>query len=127
MADISFIQTDNASKPGGHYSQATVFENLIFTAGQLAFTPEGDKLNGPIEEQTLQALKNLRAIIEAAGSDLNHVLKTTVFVADISLWPAVNKVYSEFFGEHRPARSIVPTKELNHGFLIEIEAIAVKK
>lgn len=127
MANLTYIQTDNASKPGGHYSQATVYENLIFTAGQLAFTPQGEKLNGPIEEQTLQALKNVRAILEAAGSDINHVLKTTVFVADISLWPAVNKVYSEFFGEHKPARSIVPTKELNHGFLIEIEAIAIKK
>lgn len=124
---MTIISTDNAPKPGGHYSQATVYENLIFVAGQLAFTTEGDKLNGPIEEQTLQALKNLRAILEAAGSDINHVLKTTVFVADISLWPAVNKTYSEFFGEHKPARSIVPTKELNHGFLVEIEAIAIKK
>lgn len=124
---IEFILTPNASPPGGHYSQATVFENLIFTAGQLAITTSGEKLNGPIEEQTLQALKNVQAILEAAGSDINHVLKTTVFVADISLWGKVNQVYSEFFGKHKPARSIVPTKELNHGFLIEIEAIAIKK
>jgi len=121
------IFTENAPKPGGHYSQAVVHGDLIFTAGQLAFDVQGNKLNGPIEEQTLQCLKNLQVILEAAGSDINHVLKTTVFVADISLWPAVNKTYSEFFGEHKPARSIVPTKELNHGFLIEIEAIATKK
>lgn len=124
---IDFVLTPHASPPGGHYSQATVFENLVFTAGQLAITPTGEKLNGPIEEQTLQALKNVQAILEAAGSSINHVLKTTVFVADISLWPAVNKVYSEFFGDHKPARSVIPTKELNHGFLIEIEAIAIKK
>ena len=124
---IQFILTPNASPPGGHYSQATVFENLIFTAGQLAITPTGEKLNGPIEEQALQALKNIKAIVEAAGSDLNHVLKTTIFISDISLWPKVNEVYSEFFGNHKPARSTIPVKELNHGFLIEIEAIAIKK
>ena len=124
---IEFILTPNASPPGGHYSQATVFENLIFTAGQLAITTTGERLNGPIEEQALQALKNIKAIVEAAGSDLNHVLKTTVFISDISLWPKVNQVYSEFFGNHKPARSIIPVKELNHGFMIEIEAIAIKK
>ena len=124
---IEFILTPNASPPGGHYSQATVFENLIFTAGQLAITTTGERLNGPIEEQALQALKNIKAILEAAGSDLNHVLKTTVFISDISLWPKVNQVYSEFFGNHKPARSIIPVKELNHGFMIEIEAIAIKK
>ncbi|HEX6191752.1 MAG TPA: RidA family protein [Chitinophagaceae bacterium] len=124
---IEFILTPNASPPGGHYSQATVFENLIFTAGQLAITSTGERLNGPIEEQALQALKNIKAIVEAAGSDLNHVLKTTVFISDISLWPKVNQVYSEFFGNHKPARSIIPVKELNHGFMIEIEAIAIKK
>jgi 2-iminobutanoate/2-iminopropanoate deaminase len=124
---IEFILTPNASPPGGHYSQATVFDNLIFTAGQLAITSTGERLNGPIEEQALQALKNIKAIVEAAGSDLNHVLKTTVFISDISLWPKVNQVYSEFFGNHKPARSIIPVKELNHGFMIEIEAIAIKK
>ncbi|HYF30487.1 MAG TPA: RidA family protein [Chitinophagaceae bacterium] len=125
---MDFILTPNASPPGGHYSQATVFENLVFTAGQLAITSAGERLSdGTIEEQTLQALKNVQAILKAAGSDIDHVLKTTVFVADISLWGKVNQVYSEFFGSHKPARSIVPTKELNHGFLIEIEAIAIKK
>ena len=121
------ILTDKAPKPGGHYSQAMVHGDLVFVAGQLATTITGERLTGPIEQQTLQALLNLRAILEAAGSDINHVLKTTVFIADIELWGKVNTVYSEFFGDHRPARSIVPTKELHYGFLIEIEAIAVKK
>jgi len=122
------ILTPNAPKPGGHYSQAIVHGDLVFVAGQLSIDPiTGERKTGPIEEQTLQALQNLRAILEAAGSDTDHVLKTTVFIADISLWGAVNEVYSTFFGAHRPARSIVPTKELHYGFLIEIEAIAAKK
>lgn len=121
------IYTEQAPKPGGHYSQAIVHGDLVFVAGQLAIDPAGNKNTGPIEEQTLQALQNLRAILLAAGSDIDHVLKITVFVADISLWGKVNQVYSEFFGDHRPARSIVPTKELNYGFQVEIEAIAAKK
>jgi 2-iminobutanoate/2-iminopropanoate deaminase len=122
------VLTPNAPKPGGHYSQAIVHGDLIFVAGQLSIDPStGERKTGPIEEQTLQALLNLRAILEAAGSDINHVLKTTVFVANIDLWASVNQVYSEFFGDHRPARSIVPTGPLHYGFLIEIEAIATKK
>ncbi|HEY0679008.1 MAG TPA: Rid family detoxifying hydrolase, partial [Chitinophagaceae bacterium] len=120
---MEFILTEGAPKPAGHYSQATVHGDLIFVAGQLSIDPtNGQRMNGPIEEQTLQALKNLRAILLAAGSDTSHVLKTTVFISDIELWGSVNKVYGEFFGDHKPARSIVPTKELHHGFLIEIEA-----
>lgn len=121
------ILTDDAPKPGGHYSQAMVHGDLIFVAGQLPITSTGEKLTGPIETQALQALLNLRAILHAAGSDTDHVLKTTIFISDIEQWGAVNTIYSEFFGDHRPARSIVPTKELHYGFLIEIEAIAVKK
>lgn len=122
------ILTANAPKPGGHYSQAIVHGDLIFVAGQLSIDPlTGERKNGPIEEQTLQCLQNLRAILEAAGSDTNHVLKTTIFISDISFWGKVNEIYSVFFGGHKPARSIVPTKELHHGFLIEIEAIATKK
>ena len=122
------ILTDNAPRPAGHYSQAIVHGNLIFVAGQLSIDAlTGKRKNGPIEEQTFQCLQNLRAILEAAGSDTDHVLKTTIFIADISLWSKVNEVYSTFFGAHKPARSIVPTKELHYGFLIEIEAIATKK
>ena len=122
------VFTTDAPKPAGHYSQATVFENLVFVAGQLPIDPQtGEKLNGPVEEQALQALKNLRAILVQAGSDTDHVLKTTVFISNIELWSKVNQVYSEFFGDHKPARSIVPTRDLHYGFLIEIEAIAIKK
>ena len=124
---IQTILTPNAPKPAGHYSQATSWNDLIFVAGQLAIKPDGTKVLGTIEEQTQQALENLKAIVEAAGSDLHHILKTTVYVTDIELWGRVNAVYSDFFGDAKPARAIVPTKNLHYGFLIEIEAIAVKQ
>ncbi len=123
---IKFIQTPNAPAPGGHYSQATVHNGLVFVAGQLSIDPITRKRKlGSIEEQTEQALNNVSEILKAAGSDLNHVLKMTVYVADINLWERVNPVYARVLGEHRPARAIIPTGELHYGFLIEIEAIAV--
>ncbi len=124
---LTIIETNNAPSPAGHYSQAVEWQGLIFVAGQLPIKPgTAEKVLGSVEEQTLQTLENLKAIVEAAGSDLHHVLKTTVFIADIALWSRVNAVYSGFFGTHKPARAIVPVKELHHGFLIEIEAIAAK-
>ncbi len=121
---IREVFSEKAPKPAGHYSHGIIFGNLLFVSGQLPIDPLTGKKTGSIEEQTLQALKNLREILISAGSDIQYVLKTTVFISDIELWDRVNKVYSEFFGEHRPARSVVPTKELHHGFQIEIEAVA---
>ena len=122
---ITVVQTENAPIPAGHYSQAVVYNGLVFVAGQIAIDPHtGEKKLGSIEEQTEQALKNVSEILKAAGSDMNLVLKMTVFVADIELWERVNEVYSRVLGKHRPARAIIPIKELHHGFLIEIDAIA---
>jgi 2-iminobutanoate/2-iminopropanoate deaminase len=123
--EIKRINTPNAPKPAGHYSQATVCNGLVFVAGQLSIDPAtGAHKTGAIEEQTELALSNVLAILEAAGSDWSRVLKMTVYVADINLWDAVNKVYSRMLGEHRPARAIIPTGALHHGFLIEIDAVA---
>jgi 2-iminobutanoate/2-iminopropanoate deaminase len=123
--NIQRINTEDAPSPGGHYSQAVVHNGLVFVSGQLSIDPHtGEKKLGTIEEQTEQALKNVAAIVKAANSDLNRILKMTVYVADMKLWGAVNTVYARFMGEHRPARAVVPTGELHHGFLIEIEAIA---
>jgi len=123
--DIKRINTPNAPKPAGHYSQATVYNGLVFVAGQLSIDPAtGAHKTGTIEEQTELALNNVLAILQAAGSDWSRVLKMTVYVADINLWDAVNKVYSRMLGEHRPARAIIPTGALHHGFLIEIDAVA---
>lgn len=123
--DIKRITTPDAPKPAGHYSQATVYNGLVFVAGQLSVDPAtGEHKTGSIEEQTELALNNVHAILQAAGSDWSRVLKMTVFVADINLWDAVNKVYGRILGEHRPARAVIPTGPLHHGFLIEIDAVA---
>lgn len=125
MSQINPIQTSNAPKPGGHYSQAIVHNGLVFVSGQLSIDPHtGEKRIGTIEEQTEVALNNVAEILKAANSDLSHVLKMTVYVADIELWSAVNTVYARVMGEHRPARAVIPTGRLHYGFLIEIEAIA---
>ena len=122
------ILTPNAPQPAGHYSQAVVHNGLVYVAGQLAIdATTGERKLGSIEEQTEQTLKNVAAIWEAAGSDLNHVLKTTVYITDINLWGAVNETYAKVFGDHRPARAIIPVKDLHFGFLLEIEAVAAVK
>lgn len=123
--DIKKINTPNAPQPAGHYSQAVVYNGLVFVAGQLSIDPRtGEKKLGSIEEQTEQALSNVSEILKAAGSDLSRVLKMTVYISDIDLWGAVNSVYARVLVEHRPARAIIPTGDLHHGFLIEIEAVA---
>ncbi len=126
--EITHVSTQDAPTPAGHYSQAVVYNGLIFVAGQLAIDPQtGEKRLGSVEEQTEQALKNVAAILEAAGSDFSRVLKMTVYVSDIGLWGRVNEVYARVLGEHRPARAVIPTKELHHGFLIEIDAVAAAR
>ena len=120
------ILTAEAPAPAGHYAQAIVHDGWVFVSGQLPVDPQtGEKRTGSIEEQTEQALKNVAAILRAANSDVDRVAKTTVYISDIALWDRVNRVYAEFFGEHRPARAVVPTRELHFGFQVEIEAIAV--
>jgi len=123
--EITRINTPNAPQPAGHYSQATVYNGLVFVAGQLSIDPAtGEKKLGPIEEQTELALNNVHAILKAAGSDWNRVLKMNLFVTDINLWDAVNNVYSRILGQNRPARAIIPCGNLHYGFLIEIDAVA---
>jgi 2-iminobutanoate/2-iminopropanoate deaminase len=122
--EIKRINTPNAPKPAGHYSQATVYNGLVFVAGQLSILPNGEYKFGSIEEQTEQALRNVHEILKAAGSDWDRVLKINISVADINLWEGVNSVYSRILGEHRPARAVIPTGKLHYEFLIEIEAIA---
>jgi 2-iminobutanoate/2-iminopropanoate deaminase len=119
------IITLKAPTPGGHYSQAIVHNGLVYVSGQLPIHPDtGEKLLGAIEQQTEQVLKNTAAILEAAGSSLKQVIKTTVYISDIQLWDRVNQVYARYFGDHRPARAVVPTGPLHFGFQIEMEAIA---
>jgi 2-iminobutanoate/2-iminopropanoate deaminase len=123
--EIQTVSTPNAPAPGGHYSQAVVCNGLVFVSGQLSIDPQsGEKKLGTIEEQTEQVLRNVSEILKAANSGLSQVVKMTVYVSDINLWSAVNQVYARVMGEHRPARAVIPTRDLHYGFLIEIDAIA---
>lgn len=119
------ISTDSAPPPAGHYSQAMIHGGLIYVSGQLPIDPAtGSPRVGSIEEQTQLAIGNLASILEAAGSGLSQVIKTTVYVSNVDLWGRVNTTYEKCFGEHRPARAVVPTRDLHFGCQVEIEAVA---
>jgi 2-iminobutanoate/2-iminopropanoate deaminase len=122
------IQTQNAPTAAGHYSQAIVHNGLVYVAGQLPIDPsDKNKPVGSIEEQTEQTLRNVEAILTAAGSGLDQVLQMTIYVSDISLWGAVNTAYAKVMGAHKPARAVVPVKDLHYGYQIEIQAIAATR
>jgi len=122
---MRMISTPDAPPPAGHYSQAVVYGDTVYVSGQLAVNlATGEKGVGSIEEQTRLTLQNIEQILLSAGSDLNHVIKTTAYVSDVELWGGVNQAYAEVFGDHRPARAVVPSRDLHFGCLVEIEAIA---
>lgn len=119
------INTENAPKAGGHYSQATVHNGLVFISGQLAVNPvNGEVIKDSIEAETKQVLSNVIAIAEASGSSKDEILKMTIYISDGELWGQVNAVYADIFGDHKPARAIVPVKTLHYGCKIEAAAIA---
>jgi 2-iminobutanoate/2-iminopropanoate deaminase len=125
---MDFISTDQAPKAIGPYSQATMVGNVIYTAGQVALDPATMQMVGKdVAEQTDRVLKNLAAVLDAAGSGLAHVVKTTVFLADMADFTAMNEVYARHFGEHRPARSTVAVRTLPKDARVEIDAIALKR
>jgi 2-iminobutanoate/2-iminopropanoate deaminase len=127
MSAIERILTDNAPKPAGHYSQAVCHGDLVFVSGQLPVTLDGKiAAEKSFEEQARLALANLLAIVTAAGSSPERVLKVTVFLAGVEYWPKFNAVYAQAFGDSRPARSVVPVPALHYGCLVEIEAIAAR-
>lgn len=122
---MQLIRTDRAPIPAGHYSQAVVHNGFVFVAGQLPIVPgQTEHRPGSIAAQTEQTLRNIRAILEAAGSGLDRVVQMTLYVSDISLWGEVNAVYTRVLGDHRPARAVVPVKDLHYDYQIEIQAIA---
>jgi 2-iminobutanoate/2-iminopropanoate deaminase len=119
------VFTENAPKPAGHYSQAIIHGGIVYVAGQVPINPKtGEKCLGTIEEQTWQVLENISSILEASNSSIENVLKVNMYITDINLWARVNQVYSKFFGDCRPARVVVPIKDLHYGFNIEADAIA---
>lgn len=122
------IQIEGTPIPKGHYSQGVVYNGLIYVSGQLPMNLTTREIeNGTIEAQTELALRNVEAVLMAAGSDLNHVLQMTIYVSEMELWDKVNEVYSRILGEHRPARVIVPVNDLHFDTKIEIQAIAAVK
>jgi len=125
---MNFIQPPDQPAPKGHYSPAVIHNGLVFISGQLPLDLKTrEPFTGAIEGQTELALLNVEAVLEAAGSDLRHVLQMTIYVSDMELWDKVNETYAKVMGDHRPARAIVPVKELHFGTQIEIQAIAAVK
>jgi 2-iminobutanoate/2-iminopropanoate deaminase len=125
--ELRTIATDNAPKAIGPYSQAIVAGDLVFCAGQGAIDPaSGESWTGDVRGETERTLDNLSAVLAAAGSDLGHVVKTTVFLTDLADFAAMNDVYAKRFGAHRPARSTVGVAALPRGFKVEIECVAIR-
>jgi reactive intermediate/imine deaminase len=119
------IYFDNVDKPLGHYAPGIVHNGLIYVSGQLPMDVETRKpFTGDIGRQTELALKNVEAVLKEAGSDLGHVLQMTIYVSEMELWDKVNEAYARVMGDHRPARAMIPVKELHFGTQIEIQAIA---
>ena len=120
------IHTEKAPEAIGPYSQAIRADSMVYTAGQLGLDPiTGELVSGSVEEQTRQSLTNLKYVVEAAGSSLGHVVKTTVFLKDMNDFPKMNAIYAEFFSENPPARSTVAVAGLPKGGLVEIEVVAL--
>ena len=120
------VHTDKAPKAIGPYSQAIRTETMIYTAGQTGLDPAtGELIGSTVEEQTRQVLINLQNVVEAAGSTLAHVVKTTVFLKDMNDFSKMNAIYAEFFGQNPPARSTVAVAGLPKGGLVEIEAVVL--
>lgn len=124
--DKKVISTTNAPAAVGPYVQAIQAGNFLYASGQLGLIPETGTLPEGVEAQTVQALKNVEAILAEAGYTKEDVIKTSVFLDDINDFATINGIYAEFFGEHRPARSCVEVAKLPKGGLIEIEIIAAK-
>ena len=124
---LGVVATDAAPKAIGPYSQAIVTDGLVFAAGQVALDPKSGELVGKtIAEQTDQVLRNLQAVLTAAGSSLDNVVKATVYLADMADFAQMNEVYAKYFGTHKPARSTVQAAGLPKAARVEIDVIAVK-
>ena len=124
---MDFVATPHAPGAIGPYSQAVVANGFIYTAGQIALDPAtGQVVEGGVTEQTARVLANLKSVLEAAGSSLAKVVKTTVFLMDMADFAAMNEVYGKAFGDHKPARSTVAVSGLPRGVRVEIDVVALK-
>jgi 2-iminobutanoate/2-iminopropanoate deaminase len=123
---LSIVATDAAPAAIGPYSQGQVVGNFVFTAGQIPLDPVSMDVDGEdIETQSERVMKNLDAVLQAAGSSLSQVVKTTCFLVDLNDFQAFNSIYGRWFGNHKPARSTVQVAKLPRGVLVEVECVAV--
>ena len=126
---MDFVQTNNAPSAIGPYSQAVATNGMVYTSGQIALKPDGsdELLSEDVIVQAVQVLRNLEAVLAEAGSSMEQVVKTTIFLANMDDFATVNEIYAEAFGEHKPARSTVAVKTLPKNALVEIDAVALVK
>lgn len=122
--EVKPVYPEGSVKSKAHYSPGIIHNGVVYVSGQLPLDANGAAQLGSIEDQTRLCMKNLENILKAAGSDLNHVMKVNVFIADIANWAKFNETYASIMGEHRPARIVVPCGILNRGCSIEIDCIA---
>lgn len=122
---MEYVKTEQAPQAIGPYSQAVKVNGMVFTSGNIPLNTAGELVEGGIEEQTAQVLINLKNVLEEAGSSMQQVLKTTVFIQDMNEFAALNGIYEEHFGNHKPARSCVEVARLPKDVRVEIEAIAL--
>lgn len=126
MPNLDRVQTDRAPAAMGPYSQAIVANGFVFSAGQIALDPaSGQIVPGNVAEQTERVMRNLAAVLEAAGSSLDRVVKTTVYLSDMNDFTAMNEVYGRHFGQHKPARSTIQAARLPREVKVEIDVVAV--
>lgn len=121
---MNIISTEAIPKSNGHYSQCIEHNGMLYLSGQLPIIPETKQIPEGIELQTQLVLDKIALILKESKSSIYNIIQVRIYLSDISLWELVNKIYSNFFGEHKPVRCIVPTGKLHYGCLIEIEAIA---
>ena len=121
------VSTTNAPAAIGPYAQGIIVNNMFYSSGQIPLTAAGELVEGDIEAQTHQVFENLKAVLAAAGSSLDQVVKTTVFMKDMNDFVTMNDVYATHFGEHKPARSAVEVARLPKDVKVEIEVIALVK
>jgi len=121
---MNYVATDKAAAAIGPYSQGVVSGGLLYSSGQIPLTATGELVDGSIADQTHQVFSNLKAVLAEAGSSLNDVIKTTVFIKDMNDFAALNEIYASYFGDHKPARSTVEVARLPKDVKVEIEVIA---
>ena len=121
---MKMVWPGDGARPSGHYTPGVISGGMLYISGQLPKDPGTGQIPEGLEAQVRQALANVESILKAAGAEKRDVVMCRLYIPDMAMWNSTDRIYAEFFGEHRPARVVVPTRELHFGALIEIEAVA---